>query len=84
MQLAILILLPQVLLSGWIFPARLDPARNRWISYILPLTYFIPIVRGIFLKGLGLPDLWVPTVVLLGMAVAIISLAASRVSKQLA
>lgn len=84
MQLAILILLPQVLLSGWIFPLASIPIGIRWISYGLPLTYFIPIVRGIFLKGLGLPDLWVPTVVLLGMAVLIISLAASRVSKQLA
>ncbi len=84
MQLAVLILLPQVLLSGWIFPLASIPAGIRWISYVLPLTYFIPIVRGIFLKGLGLPDLWVPTVVLLGMAVAIITLAASRVSKELA
>ena len=84
MQLAVLILLPQVLLSGWIFPLASIPPGIRWISYILPLTYFIPIVRGIFLKGLGLPDLWVPTVVLIGMAVAIITLAASRVSKQLA
>jgi len=84
MQLAVLILLPQVLLSGWIFPLASIPPAIRWISYIFPLTYFIPIVRGIFLKGLGLPDLWVPTVVLLVMAVAIITLAASRVSKQLA
>jgi len=84
MQLAILILLPQVLLSGWIFPLASIPIGIRWISYVFPLTYFIPIVRGIFLKGLGLPDLWVPTVVLIGMAVAIISFAASRVSKQLA
>ena len=84
MQLAILILLPQVLLSGWIFPLASIPIGIRWISYVLPLTYFIPIVRGIFLKGLGLPDLWVPTVVLFGMAIAIISFAASRVSKQLA
>lgn len=84
MQLAILILLPQVLLSGWIFPlASIAPA-IRWLSYLFPLTYFIPIVRGIFLKGLGLPDLWVPTVVLLGMAVAFIGLAATRVSKHLA
>jgi ABC-2 type transport system permease protein len=84
MQLAVLILLPQVLLSGWIFPLASIPPAIRWISYIFPLTYFIPIVRGIFLKGLGLPDLWVPTVVLVVMAVAIIALAASRVSKQLA
>jgi ABC-2 type transport system permease protein len=84
MQLAILILLPQVLLSGWIFPLGSIAPAVRWLSYVFPLTYFMPIVRGIFLKGLGLPDLWVPTVVLLGMAVAIVALAASRVSKQLA
>lgn len=73
-----------MLLSGWIFPLALIPIAIRWLSYAFPLTYFIPIVRGIFLKGLGLPDLWVQAVVLLGMAVVLISLAASRVSKQLA
>ena len=84
MQLAVLIMLPQVLLSGWIFPLASIPIGVRWLSYIFPLTYFLPISRGIFLKGLGIPSLWVPTVVLVGMAVAIISLAATRVSKQLA
>jgi ABC-2 type transport system permease protein len=84
MQLAILILLPQVLLSGWIFPLASIPPGIRWLSYVFPLTYFIPIVRGIFLKGLGLQELWVPTVVLVGMAIAIVSLASRRVTKQLA
>jgi ABC-2 type transport system permease protein len=84
MQLAVMVLLPQVLLAGWIFPLGAIPWGIRWISYGLPLTYFLPIARGIFLKGLGIPDLWVQTVVLLGMAIVIVSLAASRVSKQLA
>ncbi len=84
MQLAVMILLPQVLLSGWIFPLASIPAGIRWLSYVFPLTYFLPIARGIFLKGLGLPDLWVQTVVLIGMGALIISFAASRVSKQLA
>ena len=84
MQLAIMLLLPQVLLSGWIFPLASIPIGIRWISYVFPLTYFIPIARGIFLKGTGLPDLWLQTVVLAGMAVVIISFAASRVRNQLA
>jgi ABC-2 type transport system permease protein len=84
MQLAVMVLLPQVLLSGWIFPLSSIPAGVRWLSYIFPLTYFLPISRGIFLKGLGIPNLWVQTVVLVGMAVVIVTLAASRVSKQLA
>lgn len=84
MQLAIMVLLPQVLLSGWIFPLASIPIGVRWLSYIFPLTYFLPISRGIFLKGLGIPNLWVQTVVLVGMAIVIVSFAASRVSKQLA
>ena len=83
MQTAMFIIIPQVLLSGFIFPLASIPWGVRWISYLLPLTYFLPIVRGIFLKGAGLADLWLPATVLLGMAVAFIGLATSRFSKQL-
>jgi ABC-2 type transport system permease protein len=48
-QLAFMILLPQVLLSGLIFPVPSMAAGVRWISYVLPLTYFIQISRGVML-----------------------------------
>jgi len=83
MQTAMFIIVPQILLSGFVFPLASIPWGVRWISYGLPLTYFLPIVRGIFLKGSGLGDLWPQALVLLGMAVAFIGLATSRFSKQL-
>ncbi len=50
-QLALLTLLPQVLLSGLIFPLESMAAGVRWIGYLLPLTYFNQIARGVMLKG---------------------------------
>lgn len=53
MQLTILVLLPSVLLSGFVFPIEAMPKFVRVISSILPLTYFIDILRGIITKGVG-------------------------------
>lgn len=59
-QLAFMILLPQVLLSGLIFPVSSMAAGVRWISYVLPLSYFIQISRGVMLKGMPITALWQP------------------------
>lgn len=83
MQTAMFIIVPQILLSGFVFPLASMPWGVRWISYLLPLTYFLPIVRGIFLKGSTIGDLWLQAGVLLGMAVVFLGLATSRFSKQL-
>jgi len=83
LQTAMFIIIPQILLSGFVFPLASIPWGVRWISYLLPLTYFLPIVRGIFLKGSSIDDLWLPASVLLGMAVVFVGLATSRFSKQL-
>ncbi len=83
-QTAIFVLLPQVLLSGWIFPLTSIPWGVRWLSYLMPLTYFLPISRGIFLKGLGVPDLWPDIAVLLAMAIVVVGLAAARFRRSLA
>jgi ABC transporter DrrB family efflux protein len=83
MQMALFIMLPQILLSGWVFPLASIPWGVRWLSYLFPLTYYLPVVRGIFLKGLGLEDLWPQALVLLGMAVAFVCAAAARFTKQL-
>ncbi|SDW11263.1 ABC-2 type transport system permease protein [Marininema mesophilum] len=59
MQLAILTLVPQFILSGFVFPLEAMPWGIRWLSYLMPLTYFIPISRGSFLKGVSpLTDEW--------------------------
>lgn len=80
---AMFIIIPQLLLSGFVFPLASIPWGVRWISYALPLTYFLPIVRSIFLKGTGLAELWPQAVVLAGMAVLFVGLATNRFSKQL-
>ena len=54
----ILFFLPAMLFSGFVFPIYNIPLAMRWIAYINPLTYFLVIVRGIFLKGVGITILW--------------------------
>jgi ABC-2 type transport system permease protein len=76
MQTAAFLLLPQVLLSGALFPLSAIPWGIRWVSQLFPLTYFTPITRGVFLKGLGIGDLWPQVAVLCGMAVLFTTLAA--------
>ena len=76
MQTAAFLLLPQILLSGALFPLAAIPWGIRWVSQLFPLTYFTPITRGVFLKGLGIGDLWPQVAVLSGMAVLFTVLAA--------
>lgn len=84
-QGAILILLPQVLLSGMIFPLIAMPWAVRWLGYLMPLTYFTMINRGIMLRGtpIAAPALWVPLVVLAIMAAVVFSLAVLRFRRDL-
>ncbi|WP_029090347.1 ABC transporter permease [Brevibacterium album] len=77
-QMAIMLLLPQVLLSGLIFPLESMAAGVRWIGYILPLTWFTDIARGIMLRDAPLEALWLPFGVLAVMAVLIFGLATLR------
>jgi len=57
-QLIQFFLLPSMLLSGFIFPRETMPLVLQWVSYALPLTYFLTIVRGIIIKGVGVEYLW--------------------------
>jgi ABC-2 type transport system permease protein len=83
MQMAVFTLLPQILLSGFIFPLAAIPWPVRWIAYLAPLTYFLPIARGTFLRGEGIADLWVYVVILIAYAIVIVSLAAWRFRRKL-
>lgn len=58
MHLASFVLIPSVLLSGFIFPRESMPFILNWLGYLIPLTYFLQIQRGIILRGAGLEDLW--------------------------
>ena len=61
------LLLPTMILSGFIFPIDSLPRPLQLLSYIVPARWFLTIVRGIMLKGAGLDTLWQETLVLVGM-----------------
>jgi ABC-2 type transport system permease protein len=77
-QLAIMVLLPQILLSGLIFPLSSMVAGVRWIAYILPISYFIDITRGVMLKAQPLTSLWAPFTYLTVLGVVVVVLATLR------
>jgi ABC-2 type transport system permease protein len=77
-------LIPMMYLSGFVFPIENMPDVIQPITYLIPLRYFVVILRGIFLKGVGLETLWPQALALLGWGVAILTLAYMRSSKRLA
>lgn len=83
-QLAILTLLPQVMLSGMIFPLESVVAGVRWIGYLLPLTWFVEVARGVFLKGTAPSTLLQPLGILVVMAIAVLGVALARFRRDLA
>lgn len=83
-QLAIMVMLPQVMLSGMIFPLDSMAAGVRWIGYLLPLTWFVQGMRGVFLRGSDWSALWLPLGVLAAMAVVVFGFALLRFRRDLA
>ena len=77
-QLAVMTLLPQVLLSGLIFPLTSIVVGVRWIAYLLPLTYFTQISRGVMLRAEPIGSLWPPFVYLALLGAAVTGLAIWR------
>jgi ABC-2 type transport system permease protein len=77
-QLSFMVTLPQVLLSGLIFPLSSIPAGVRWISYLLPLTYFNEISRGVMLRAEPIGALWQPFVFLALLGAIVFTLASLR------
>jgi ABC-2 type transport system permease protein len=75
-------LMPMIYLSGFIFPIENMPAIVQWITYLMPLRYFLVILRSIFLKGVGLETLWPQALALTGWGVAILGLAILRSTKR--
>lgn len=82
-QLSFLVILPSVLLSGFFFPREAMPRIIYPVTTIIPVTYFLEILRGIILRGAGWPELWRQSLILLGMGVAILAVAAARFQKRL-
>ena len=83
MQMTFFFFLPSILLSGFMFPFRGMPEWAQWIGEILPNTHFMRIVRGIMLKGSGLPDLVHDLWPLLAFLLAAITIALLRYRRTL-
>ena len=83
MQFTMLIILPSVLLSGFVFPLEAVPIWIRPISFLIPLSYFMRIDRGIILKGVGINELWQDTAALLVFLFIILTAAVKRFKKSL-
>jgi ABC-2 type transport system permease protein len=65
-------LLPTILLSGFIFPVESMPAILQWISNVVPAKWFVIIIKSIMIKGIGIAYIWKETLILVGMAVVLI------------
>ena len=83
MQLSFFFMLPNILLSGYIFPRAAMPGPAQWVGALLPLTWFLEILRGILLKGVGVEDLWTQLAILTVAAFALLAIAVRRFSKTL-
>lgn len=83
MQLATFTLLPQILLSGFMFPYAGIPVAAQWFAELLPMTHFIRLIRGIMLRGAGLVDLPIDLAALAVITVVLLTISTLRISKRL-
>lgn len=83
MQMGFFVMLPSILLSGFMFPYAGMPLLAQWIAEVLPLTHFVRLVRGIMLRGADLADLWREMAVLGVFTVVMMTLAVRRFRKRL-
>jgi ABC-2 type transport system permease protein len=83
MLTAFFVIIPSVLLSGFMFPIANMPRLVQSLTYFIPLRYFVTIVRGIFLQGVGIGVLWPQFVALVASGGAIFTLSALRFQKRL-
>ena len=75
--------MPFTFLSGFAFPIANMPEVIQYLTYLIPLRYFLEIVRGVFLKGIGLHELWPQSLALFVMGVSILFLSVTRFRKKL-
>ncbi|MFN8526159.1 MAG: ABC transporter permease [Chloroflexota bacterium] len=82
-QIAMFFLFPAILLSGFMFPRETMPPAVQGLSLLIPLTYFLQILRGIMLKGVGPDVLWPLVAPLAGFSLLVFGLSAWRFQKRL-
>ena len=83
MQMAFFTFLPQILLSGFMFPYAGMPVPAQYVAEVLPLTHFLRLIRGIMLRGASIGELWHSLAALGVFIVIVLTFAVSRVRKRL-
>lgn len=81
MQLSFFFIMPNILLSGFIFPRSAMPEPAQWVGAALPLTYFLTVMRSVLLKGVEFSDVWRQALVLTGFAVLLVGMSVRKFSK---
>jgi ABC-2 type transport system permease protein len=81
MQLSFFFIMPNILLSGFMFPRAAMPEPAQWVGAALPLTYFLTVMRGVLLKGVELSDVWRQALVLTGFAIVLVGLSVRKFHK---
>jgi ABC-2 type transport system permease protein len=76
-------MLPMMFFSGFVFPIENMPTIIQYVSYIIPLRYYFVIVRGLFLKGVGMSILWPQAMALLIFGSVILRMSIMRFQKKL-
>ena len=83
MQLAMFTFLPQILLSGFMFPYAGMPWPAQWLAEIFPMTHFVRLIRGIMLRAATLTELWPELAALAAFCVVVLGIAIARTRKRL-
>jgi ABC-2 type transport system permease protein len=83
MQLAFFTFLPQILLSGFMFPFEGMPWPAQWLAEIFPMTHFMRLIRGIMLRGASLAELWPEIAALAAFCIVVLGIAILRTRKRL-
>ncbi len=83
MQMGFMFLLPNILLSGFMFPREAMPVLAQWIGAALPLTYFLQVIRAILLRDAGFVAVWPQALVLALFSVGLVTLAVKKFHKTL-
>jgi ABC-2 type transport system permease protein len=81
---AFFFMLPAFMLSGFVYPIANMPEVVQWLTYFNPLRYYLVIIRGVYLKGIGLQVLWPHMTALALLGATFLGLAAARVRKTMA
>ena len=74
----LVLMLPTMLLSGFIFPVENMPKVLQWVSNIVPATWYILMIKAIMLKGLGFASVWKENLVLIGMTIFFLAVSIKR------